>query len=183
MNVARKSPRVGDLGFVTPQLLLVVASLIVALSILLGAPFARPLNGVGGILWIASAVWMVASLREEPRRVSVGLVAFASAMVMALVVRPGSYLEALAGFAIAGAAVAVAAGPSAARWALLAPAVYFPLHIVIALGRVIASGGARAVRTDPPPTDAFVPFSMVVAAGVAGYVVGKIIDRRGASPR
>jgi hypothetical protein len=178
MAIARKSTRLDTGKLVTPQLLLVVAAAVVAISILLGEPLARPLNGIAAMLWVVSAVWMVATLRLEPRRLAVGAVALAGALVMAVIVRPGSYLEAIVGFALAGAAIALVAGRNGAAWSLLAPAVYFPIHIGIALGRVIASGGVRTVRTDPPPTEAFVPLSMVLAAGLAGYLVSILRERR-----
>lgn len=179
MNAVREGSRAGALGWLSPQALLVVSSLIVAVAILLnGSELARIVSGIGGVLWIASAVWMLVELRNEPRKVAVGLVALAGALVMAGVVRPGTYLEAMVGFAIAGAAVAFVAGPSALRWSMMPAALFFPLHIIIALGRVIASGGTRAVRTQPPPTSAFVEFAMVVAAGLAGYLVWMATQRR-----
>jgi hypothetical protein len=163
----------------TPQVLLVIASLVVAVAILLsGEEIGSTISGIGGILWIAAAIWMLVELRTEPRRIVIGLVALAGALVMAAVVKPGNYLEAIVGFAIAGAAVGFAAGPGAARWAMLPAALYFPLHIIIAIGRVAVSGGARSVRTQPPPTDALVQVAMVAAAGIAGYLVAMLFQQR-----
>jgi hypothetical protein len=161
-------------GFLTPQLLLVVAGVVVAGAILVGGQPARLLNGVGGALWVAAAVWMVASLRGERRWLPILAAALAAAAVMALIVRPGTYLEALVGFLVAGGAVALIARPLGVHWALLAPALYFPLHIAVAVVRVVASGGARSVRTDPPPTEAFVPLAMIAAAALGGAVVSRL---------
>ncbi|MFM9105776.1 MAG: hypothetical protein ACKOWF_03665 [Chloroflexota bacterium] len=169
----------GSWSWLSPQALLVAASLVVAAAILLaGGEAGRALSGIGGALWIAAAVWMLAGLRNEPRRAPVALVALAGAAVMAVIVRPGTYLEAIVGFGLAGAAVGVAAGPSALRWAMLPAALYFPLHIAVAIGRVIASGGERAVRTDPPPTAALVQVAMVAAAAAGGWLAWKALSGR-----
>ncbi len=184
MAFANPSSRSAPLGgIVTPQVLLLVAGVVVALSILAGPPLARILNGLGGLLWVVSAVWMLASLRTERRWMPVVAVALAGALVMAVVVRPGTYPEAILGFFVAGGAVALVAGGGDGRWAMLAPALYFPLHIGIAIGRVVLAGGARGVRTDPPPTEAFVPLSMILAAAVAGVVVGRFVQARGERER
>lgn len=180
MAVANPSSRPAPLGgIVTPQVLLVIAGIAVAASILVGAPLARPVNGLAGLLWVASAVWMLVSLRGERRWLPTLCAALAGALVMAVVVRPGTYPEAILGFLVAGGAVALVARGGDGRWALLAPALYFPLHIGIAIGRVVLSGGARAVRTDPPPTEAFVPLSMILAAAVAGVLVSRWFASRG----
>jgi hypothetical protein len=183
MSVAKLPSRTAGLGgILTPQVLLVVAGVAVALSILVGPPLARALNGLGGALWVAAAIWMLFSLWGERRKLPVLGVALAGALLMAVVVRPGTYPEAILGFLVAGAAVAFAAR-GGAHWGLLAPALYFPLHIVIAIGRVVASGGARSVRTDPPPTEAFVPLSMILAAAVGGLLVARWFAAREASGR
>lgn len=168
---------------VTPQALLVSAGVVIAVAIAVGPPLARALNGAGGLIWIAGAVWMLAQLRGEPRRWTIAGVALAGAAMMAIIVRPGTYLESVTGFMVAGAAVVLASRHADGRWAMLAPALYFPLHIVVAGIRVVASGGARAVRTDPPPTDALVPLSMIVAAAVGGALVARWWGSRQASPR
>lgn len=163
----------------SPQLLLLIAGVIVAISILAGAPLARPLNGIGGILWIASAAWMLGALWSQPKRWLILAVSLAFALLYAGVIRPGEYRETIPLFLLAGAVVTWIAGADGLRWAFLVPALYFPLHIVIALGRVIASGGTRAVRTDPPPTAAAVPLSMIVAAALGGVIVHWWLNRKG----
>jgi len=158
-------------GLLTPPVLLLLAGVVIALAILLGGPPARVLNGVGALMWVAAAGWMLTALWRQPKRVAVGLTALAAALVMAVVVRPGTYPEAILGFLLAGLVVALVANERTGIWAVLVPALYFPLHIAVAIGRVLLSGGAREVRTDPPPTEAFVPLSMIVAAAVAGVLV------------
>lgn len=179
MAIANPTTRSAPMGgIVTPQVLLVIAGVAVAASILAAPPLASILNGLGGLLWVVSAAWMLAALRGERRWAPIAAVALAGALLMALVVRPGTYLEAILGFLVAGGAVALVARGNDGRWALLAPALYFPLHIGIAIGRVVLSGGARGVRTDPPPTEAFVPLSMVLAAAVAGVIVARLFAQR-----
>lgn len=164
-------------SWASPQLLLLIAGLVVALSILVGAPLSRSLNGLGGILWIAAAAWMIGTLWSHPKRWTLLGVSFAIGILYAAVIRPGEYWETFPLFFLAGVVVTVIAGRDSTHWALLVPAIYFPLHIVVALGRVIASGGARAIRTDPPPTDAFVPLSMILAAALGGIVVNWWLNR------
>lgn len=165
-------------GLLTPPVLLLLAGVVIALAILVGGAPARVLNGVGGLMWIGAAGWMLVALRRQPNRLAIGLTALAGALVMAVLVRPGTYLEAIVGFLVAGVAVALVANERSGIWAMLAPALYFPLHIVVAGGRVALSGGVREVRTDPPPTEAFVPLSMIAAAAVAGVLVGWWLKRR-----
>lgn len=165
-------------GLLTPPVLLIVAGVVIALAIILGGQPGQLLNGLGGLIWIAAAVWMLAALRRQPNRFAIGAAALASALVMAAIVRPGTYIEAILGFFFAGVVVALVANERTGIWAMLAPALYFPLHIAIAIGRVALSGGVREVRTDPPPTEALVPFSMIAAAAVAGVLVGRWNRRR-----
>ncbi len=168
-------------GLLTPPVLLLGAGGVVALAILVGGPVARILNGVGALMWVTAAGWMLVALRRPANRLAIGLTGLAGALLMAVLVRPGTYPEAIVGFLVAGAAVALVANERSGIWALLAPALYFPLHIGVAIGRVALSGGVREVRTDPPPTAAFVPLSMIVAAAVAGALVGRWLTRRSQS--
>lgn len=165
-------------GLLTPPVLLLLAGIVVALAIIAGGSTARVLNGAGGLVWLAAAGWMLVALRRQPNRIAIGLSALACAVVMAVLVRPGTYPEAILGFLVAGGAVALVANERTGIWAMLAPALYFPLHIVVAIGRVALSGGGREVRTDPPPTEAFVPLAMIVAAALAGVLVGRWLQRR-----
>ncbi|MFM8594170.1 MAG: hypothetical protein ACKOCK_07250, partial [Chloroflexota bacterium] len=79
-------------SWASPQLLLLIAGLVVALSILVGAPLSRSLNGLGGILWIAAAAWMIGTLWSHPRRWNLLGVSFAIGILYAAVIRPGEYL-------------------------------------------------------------------------------------------
>ena len=170
-------------GLLTPPVLLLLAGVAIALAILLGGSAARVLNGIGAVTWVAAAGWMLAALGRQPNRVAIGLTALAGALTMAVVVRPGTYPEAILGFFGAGLVVALVANERTGIWAMLVPALYFPLHLAVAIGRVALAGGAREVRTDPPPTEAFVPLSMIVAAALAGVVVGRWNRRRLDAPR
>lgn len=167
-------------GRVGPPALLLTSGVVIALAILAGGQAARVLNGVGGALWVAAAAWMLWALRRLPGRALVLAVALLGAVAMAVVVRPGTYLEAGAGFFLAGLAVAAVARGRAWPWTLLVPALYFPLHIAVAIGRVVASGGVRQVRTDPPPTGALVPLVMIAAAAAAGLLADRFAPRRSA---
>jgi hypothetical protein len=82
-------------------------------------------------------------------------------------------LEVTIGFGIAGAAIVFAAGDRTGAWALLAPALYLPVHLMVGIGRAIVRAGG--VRTEPPPTAAIVPLAIVVAAAVAGGTVAAIL--------
>jgi hypothetical protein len=170
-------------GLLTPPVLLLLAGVVVAVAILLGGSAARVLNGAGALMWVAAAGWMLTVLWRQPNRLAVGLTALAGALLMAVVVRPGTYPEAIVGFFVAGLVVALVANERTGIWALLVPALYFPLHLAVAIGRVVLAGGAREVRTDPPPTEAFVPLAMIVAAALAGAVVGRWNRRRLAAVR
>src|SRR6188472_157860 len=51
----------------TGTVLLVAAGLVVAVAIAASGPIARGTNGVAGILWISSAVMLIAARRDDPR--------------------------------------------------------------------------------------------------------------------
>jgi hypothetical protein len=61
-------------------------------------------------------------------------------------------------------------------WALLAPAIYLPVHLVIGIGRAMVTDGG--VRPDPPPTAALVPLAMLLGALVGGMVGAAVLRRR-----
>ena len=156
-----------------PGVLLVLAAAIVGLASALDGTAARLLNGVGGLCWLAAAALLARSLRRaRERRLSLAVVAVA-VLVLALAVRPSDLPASLVGFSVAGALVAVVARHHPLRWALLVPAAWLPAHLAIAILRAFRDG-TRTVRTDPPPTAALVPLSMVLAALAAAWLV----DRR-----
>ena len=157
--------------------LLLAAAALVGVAIAAEGAVARGLNGVGGVGWLVAAVLLTRSLLIERRRGFAVVAVVGVAAVLALVVRPSNLVAAIVGFFVAGALVALAGRDRPVHWALLVPALWLPLHLVIAVGRAIGDGGGR-VRTDPPPTAALVPLAMVLAAAAGGWVVGRIARSR-----
>jgi hypothetical protein len=160
--------------------LLVAAALFVALAIDSEDGVARVLNTMGGILWLLSA-WLLwrANARHAGR--SVPLVAATTALVLVIALRPSNLIWAGVGFAIGGAIVALAVSGDRVRAALMLPALWLPVHLLVAITKV----GIReirdrpaTVRTDPPPTAAFVPLAMVLASMFGAWAIGKIVERR-----
>ena len=152
---------------------LVIAAAIVSTAIVVGGAASRMLNGIGVVLWVGSGVLLALSL-PPARRPAVGWVAAAAAaLLLGGVIRPGNLAEVAIGFGLAGAAIVLVAGDCTGGWALLAPALYLPVHLVIGIGRAIVQAGG--VRTDPPPTAAIVPLAIVVAAGLAGALAAAIV--------
>lgn len=181
MQSSTNLPRVSLVAwrFWLGPLLLLAAGLLVAIAIIAGPPVSQGINGVAGAVWVASAVYLLLELRHVRNALPIFAVALAGALVMGIVVRPATYLEAVTGFFLIGAAVAIVAEHSELKWAMLAPALYFPVHIAFSIGKVLLSDAPRQVRTDPPPTEALVPLSMVLAAALAGFVVSAIRQHRG----
>jgi hypothetical protein len=170
-RIARNDPT----SWRTAAIGLILAATIVGVAIIVGGPAARILNGIGAILWVGSGVLLALSLPPAQRQPAGWAVAIASGLILGAIVRPGSLAEAVVGFAVAGAVIVLAAGDRSGGWALLAPAIYLPVHLVIGIGRAIVSNGG--VRTDPPPTAAIVPLAMLLAAAVAGAVAASFLRR------
>lgn len=158
---------------------LAVAALVVGAAISMGGEAARTLNGIGAAVWLASAWGLAVMLPAAPRRSLGWVAAVVAGVALGAIIRPGTIPEAIVWFAIAGALVAVAAADTTGAWALLVPAIYLPVHLAIGIGRAMFRGGA--VRTEPPPTPAVLPLLMIVAAGIAGWLVGMYLRRQGAS--
>jgi hypothetical protein len=154
---------------------LVVAAAIVGVAIAVGSPAARALNGVGALIWLGAGAVLALSLPATDRRAAGWVVAIGSAVLLAAVIRPGGVVQVVVWFAIAAVAVVVAAGDRTGAWALLAPAIYLPAHLLVGVGRAILRHGG--VRTEPPPTAAIVPLAMVFAAAVAGIVAAELVRR------
>lgn len=169
--IARNDPR----SWRTAAAGLILAATIVGIAIVVGGATARILNPIGALLWLVSGVLLALSLPRVERRTLGFVVALASGIILGALVRPASLIEAVVGFAIAGAAVVIVAGDRSGGWALLAPAIYLPVHLLIGVGRAIVRGGG--VRTDPPPTAAIVPLAMLLAAGMAGALVASAMRR------
>lgn len=158
-----------------PVIGLFVAAIIVAIAIVVGGSAARALNGLGGLLWIASGVLLGLSVPAAPRYAAGWIAAVLSGVVLAGLIRPGTVGEATVAFAVAGAVVVFAAGDRSGVWALLAPAIYLPVHLVIGIGRALSQGGA--MRADPPPTAAVVPLTMLLAAAAGGAIAASMVRR------
>ena len=154
---------------------LVLAAVIVGVAILIGGTTARLLNPIGAVLWLASGVLLAVSLPSTQRRVIGWAAAIAGGFILGAFVRPSGLVEVVLGFALAGAVVVIAAADRSGAWALLVPAIYLPVHLMIGIGRAILRNGG--VRTDPPPTAAIVPLAMLLAAAAAGAIAATFVRR------
>jgi hypothetical protein len=155
---------------------LVLAAAIVGLAIVLGGPTARLLNPIGALLWLVSAVLLGVSLPPAQRPMLGWIAAIAGGLVLGALIRPSELIEVIVWFAFAGAVVAFAASDRVGAWALLVPAIYLPVHLLIGIGRAILRNGG--VRTDPPPTAAIVPLAMLLAAAAAGALFATLVRRK-----
>jgi hypothetical protein len=154
---------------------LFLAAAIVGLAIVLGGTTARLLNPIGAVLWLVSAVLLGVSLPPAQRPMLGGAAAIAGGFILGALVRPSGLIEVIVWFALAGAIVVFAAADRIGAWALLVPAIYLPVHLLIGIGRAILGNGG--VRTDPPPTAAIVPLAMLLGAAAAGALVATIVRR------
>jgi hypothetical protein len=154
---------------------LVLSALIVGLAIVVGGTTARLLNPIGAVLWLISGVLLAVSLPSVPRQMLGWVAAIAGGFILGALIRPSSLIEVVVWFALAGAVVVVAAADRSGAWALLVPAIYLPVHLLIGIGRAILRNGG--VRTDPPPTAALVPLAMLLAAAIAGALVATVVRR------
>ncbi len=153
---------------------LIAASLVVAVAIATNGVVAKTFNGLGGILWFASAVLLVRSLRSHERFSAWFAFVFADCLILVILLKPTDLFWALIGFGFGGALVAVVTGAQALNWAPLLPAIWLPTHLLVAMTRAVIrsiDGSEASVRSDPPPTAALVPFAMVVAALVGAFLV------------
>ena len=155
---------------------LVVAGLVVALAIIVGGSAARALNGVGALIWVGSGVLLAMSLPNPERLPAAWLTSIIGGGLLGAVIRPGTFMVAIAGFAIAGAAVVILGGDRSGGWAFMVPAIYLPVHLAIGIGRALMRGSE--MRVAPPPTAALLPLSMVIAALVAGSVAAYVLRNR-----
>lgn len=155
---------------------LFVAAAVVGVAIVVGGSAARAVNPIGAVLWVASGVVLALTL-PEPRNQAAGWAAtIASGFVLGAIVRPAEIGAAAFAFSLAGMFVVFAAGDRSGGWGLLAPAIYLPVHLVIGIGRAMLTDSG--VRTDPPPTAALVPLSMLLGAVVGGMVGAVVLRRR-----
>src|SRR5215212_7719950 len=154
---------------------LVLSAAIVGLAIVVGGTTARLLNPIGAVLWLVSGVLLAVSLPAVQRNMFGWAAAIASGIILGALVRPSGLIEVVLWFALAGAVVVFAAGDRAGAWALLVPAIYLPVHLLIGIGRAILRNGG--MRTDPPPTAAIVPLAMLLAAVAAGTMAATLVRR------
>jgi hypothetical protein len=161
--------------------LLLAATVLVAISILLDGTGARLFNGVAGLTWFAAAAMLCAVAWRRSRRpmvwVTVGLLTGA----VAFVVKPSDFLPAIIGFGLAGAIVAWVARRDGVLWAQVIVGLYLPFHIGTAVLKAIyrsVSSAEASIRTDPPPTAALVPLTMLLAAVLGAYLVDQVLSRK-----
>ena len=154
-------------------ILLLLAALVVAVAILTSGPVSRGVNGVGGIMWITSLVLLWRALGAGRRPFFLLGAAATFTLVLVQFVKPSDLLSAAIGFGVAGLLIGLIARRGELLWAAMVPALWLPAHLSIAISSAIletADDQAAAIRTDPPPTEAFVPLMMVVAAVAGGFV-------------
>jgi hypothetical protein len=154
---------------------LILSAVIVGLAIVVGGTTARVLNPIGAVLWLISGVLLALSLPTVQRQMLGWVAAIAGGFILGALVRPSSLIEVIVWFALAGAVVVVAAADRVGAWALLVPAIYLPVHLLIGISRAVLRNGG--VRTDPPPTAAIVPLAMLLAAAAAGALAATVVRR------
>ena len=157
--------------------LLAGGAILVGAAIAADGTLARVINGIGAASWVAGTALLIWQLRRTEGFAWRLPLASAIAVGIAAVVRPNDLGGALIGFSVAGLAIAATARQQRLGWAALAPAIYLPAHIVIAIGRSALAGATR-VRVDPPPTAPVVPLAMVAAALIGGLVIEALRRRR-----
>jgi hypothetical protein len=172
---------------VSVLLWLIVAGLLVAIAIVADGAVAKAFNGIGGIVWIGAAVRLLLHLRHEQRFWTHLLETVAIGLILVLLAKPDDFAAAAVGFGFGGAIIALMTGRRAVRWALLLAAMWLPLHLAVAVVRVVERAARdlpATIRRDPPPTAALVPLSMILAAWLAAVIVEMIRERRaGAAQR
>jgi hypothetical protein len=160
---------------------LIAAGVLVGVAIALDGPVSKAVNGIAGVLWILAAVLLVRNSRQTAGSTRLFAATVVVGLVLVLAVRPSDLAWAAVGFAAGGAAVAVVATSARERAALLLPALWLPLHLLVAVIKAAIRAirdQPASVRTDPPPTAALVPLAMIVAAYVGGWLVQTYLSRR-----
>lgn len=153
--------------------LLLLGAFLVGIAIILDGTVARFINGVGGLLWFASAgLLLLVAIRSKPARVMWLALAILT-IAVAFVIKPSALIPTLIGFIPVGFVIASIGPRNRILWATLIPAWYLPAHIGTAVANAAirsTMGTGASLRTDPPPTAAFVPALMVVCAMAGGYL-------------
>lgn len=167
--------------------ILLAAGVLVGIAIALDGPVAKAFNGAAGIAWFISAWLMVRGALRHDRGRNVVAAAVVVGLVLVIAVKPSDLLWAAIGFTIGGVLVGATAKTEPDLAALVLPALWLPLHLLVAVSRA-AERALRdiptSVRTDPPPTAAIVPLAMIVAAYAGGLIVAGFRERstRGIEP-
>jgi len=156
---------------------LAIAALLVGLAIALDGPMSKAVNGVGGLAWLLSTVFLIRFLRTVRHRLVPAASVAVVVLVLATVIRPSDVWAASVGFFLGGAVVSVLAAEKRLAWSAMVPAMWLPVHLSLAIARGIA-GVAPRIRTDPPPTAALVPLAMVIGALAGGAAVRAFSRRR-----
>lgn len=164
--------------------LLISAATMVGIAIVMDGAMSRLLNGVGGVLWLASAaiLSLTAARLKPPGRVWIALATVT--VLVAFVVTPSALVPTITGFIPAGLLVAFLAPRDRLFWAAMVPAWYLPAHIGTAMATAAIRslvGNEAPLRTDPPPTAAFVPLLMVLCALLGGYLAVRFVSYRSRS--
>jgi hypothetical protein len=162
--------------------LLIAAVLLVALSIILDGSAAKAFNGLAGMTWFAAATMLgIAAWRIRSGQMLWAAAIILTAMV-AFVVKPSDFILAIAGFGVAGFAIALVSGRQHPYlWAKLIVGFYFPFHIGTAVLRAVyrsMTGAEASIRSEPPPTAALVPIAMLFAAVAGAWLAGALHGRR-----
>lgn len=160
---------------------LLSATILVAISILLNGAPARMFNGVAGIAWFMATALLVMAGWRASRRSSLWLAAIALTAVVAFVVRPTDMWLALFGFGGAGFAIGLVAGDGRVLWGTLLAGLYLPFHIGTAVLKAVGrnlTGSEASIRSEPPPTAAVVPLVMVLAAMTGAAMASYLVARR-----
>jgi hypothetical protein len=156
--------------------LLTIASLIVAVAIVADGQVARTINGIGGLIWIGAALVLVRYVRSNASFGPLLTLAAFATLILVLFTHPSDYVSAALSFVIAGAVVGFAANAQSIVWSATVPALWLPIHLVVAIVKVLERAirdRPASVRTEPPPTSALVPFVMVIAALLGGIAIQK----------
>jgi hypothetical protein len=162
--------------------MLIAAVILVALSIVLSGSAAKAFNGLAGMTWFAAAAMLgIAAWRLRSGRTLWAAAIILTAMV-AFVVKPSDFVPAIAGFGLAGLAIALVTGrQDRYLWAKLIVGLYLPFHIGTAVLRAVyrsMTGSEASIRSEPPPTAELVPIAMLLSAVAGAWLAGALQGRR-----
>ncbi len=167
----------------TGTVVLLAATILVAISILLDGTPARLFNGLAGVTWFSATALLAIAGWRASRRQSLWLALIALTAVVAFVVKPTDMLLAVVGFAPAGFVIGMLARDGRVLWGTLVAGLYLPFHIGTAVLKAVGrslTGGEASIRSEPPPTAAVVPLVMLLAAMAGAALASYIISRNNA---